>query len=340
MKCLFVPLLLSINFTIVLHAQEFEWNVKNTGSKAGERIVAVLDAGTIGRYTGVAIIGQIVDNNGNWGYNLPSVSDFKLYVRFSGGLAYDLVQNEKTSKIILGLRKITDSKIHLIANCPYNHMAMRINLIKVAGGVDITLGDPDSVVVEGEQLMSEPRYEIDNLYVDGSGNVSIGNTSPQAKLHVSGDILAEEIRVEDIAANNLNLAGNLAANNIIVTANGETADFVFADDYHLAPLSEVENYILTHKHLPGIPNAIQMEEQGVNLAEMNKLLLQKVEELVLYQITKEKEVKRLEAEIESLEEEKRKGKEKLDEVLSKGQRARKEMVKRLAKLEKIILSNK
>ena len=143
----------------------------------------------------------------------------------------------------------------------------------------------------------EERFRITN-----NGKVGIGTIDPQAKLHVSGEILADEIRVEDIAATDLNLAGDLAANNITLAANGQTADFVFADDYNLKPLSEVESFIKTNKHLPEIPSAAQMEEQGVNLAEMNKLLLQKVEELTLYVIEKDKRVEKLEGERENLEE--------------------------------------
>jgi len=114
-----------------------------------------------------------------------------------------------------------------------------------------------------------------------NGNIGIGKTPDSSmKLDVAGTIRAEEILVE---------------------ANGNTADFVFSDDYTLKSLTEVENYIKTHKHLPDIPSAEAMEKQGVNLAEMNKLLLQKVEELTLYNIQQVKEKKELEQRIERLE---------------------------------------
>ncbi|GAF05556.1 hypothetical protein [Saccharicrinis fermentans] len=193
---------------------------------------------------------------------------------------------------------------------------------KDAATLKLRMGDESSSLFEvGYNYYLESYKWYRNFSITGSGigyfrtKLGIGTTSPQAKLHVSGDILAEEIRVEDIAANNLNLAGNLAANNIIVTANGETADFVFADDYYLAPLSEVENYILTHKHLPDIPSATQMEEQGVNLAEMNKLLLQKVEELTLYAI-------------------------ELDNAKSKEQKERENLEERLERLEIVLLNSR
>ncbi len=140
------------------------------------------------------------------------------------------------------------------------------------------------------------------LRIKRNGNVGIGTTTPDFKLDVCGTIRAKEIKVEEFTCSNGSFDGTLATNNITVKANGQTADFVFADDYNLKSLSEVENFIKTNKHLPDIPSAEKMEEQGVNLAEMNKLLLQKVEELTLYQIEKDKEVQELKEENLKLEE--------------------------------------
>ncbi len=136
------------------------------------------------------------------------------------------------------------------------------------------------------------------MRINDNGNIAIGKSSADYKLDVEGTIRANEIRVEDIAATNLKLEGNIAANQITVKANGNTADFVFSDSYNLKDLTEVENYIKTHKHLPDIPSAEEMEASGVNLAEMNKLLLQKVEELTLYVIDKDKEVSLLKNQLE------------------------------------------
>ncbi len=145
------------------------------------------------------------------------------------------------------------------------------------------------------------------------GNVGIGLApSSGIKLDVAGTIRADEIKVEDIAANN-----------ITIKANGNTADFVFSDTYNLKDLTEVENYIKTHKHLPDIPSAEEMEASGVNLAEMNKLLLQKVEELTLYTI----ELKKRDKEKE----------EKLVKIENKRIKDKREVYDRLAKLESLLL---
>ncbi|HEX7844486.1 MAG TPA: hypothetical protein VF476_01730, partial [Chitinophagaceae bacterium] len=59
-------------------------------------------------------------------------------------------------------------------------------------------------------------------------------------------------------------------------------DYVFAEGYKLRSLSEVKRFIGEHKHLPGIPSAAQVEKEGIQLGDMSKRLMEKVEELTLY----------------------------------------------------------
>ncbi len=70
-------------------------------------------------------------------------------------------------------------------------------------------------------------------------------------------------------------------------------DYVFAEEYNLRPLSEVEAFIKKNKHLPDVPSAKQVEAEGIKLKEMNMMLLKKVEELTLYMIELQKEVETL-----------------------------------------------
>jgi len=74
------------------------------------------------------------------------------------------------------------------------------------------------------------------------------------------------------------------------------ADFVFEPDYNLKPLSELESFLKENKHLPEIPSEKQMVENGLNVNEMQIKLLQKIEELTLYVIKLEKEIKTLKKE--------------------------------------------
>ncbi|WP_202912429.1 hypothetical protein [Sphingobacterium olei] len=119
------------------------------------------------------------------------------------------------------------------------------------------------------------RVLVENI----SGNVGIGIDVPQEKLSVNGNIRAKEIKVE-------------AAN---------WPDYVFTSDYELQSLKEVENYIKKYGHLPHVPKADEVDANGISLGEMNKILLQKIEELTLHLIEKDKRVTYLEERMLRLE---------------------------------------
>ncbi len=105
------------------------------------------------------------------------------------------------------------------------------------------------------------------------GNVGIG-TTPDAnyKLAVDGNMVAEEVRVA------------LKAN---------WPDYVFAKDYKLPTLREVEEHINKYGHLMNIPSAKEVESDGISIGEMNSKLLRKIEELTLYIIDQEKKIEQL-----------------------------------------------
>ncbi|MFS2186927.1 hypothetical protein ACCC92_09625 [Mucilaginibacter sp. Mucisp84] len=83
-------------------------------------------------------------------------------------------------------------------------------------------------------------------------------------------------------------------------------DYVFKKDYKLPRLNDVKRYITQNQHLPEIPSARQMEKDGMNVGEMNKLLLKKVEELTLYMIEKDKQINELQKRVSSLEKRRKK----------------------------------
>lgn len=121
-----------------------------------------------------------------------------------------------------------------------------------------------------------------SLQVDGNGRVDgilvVGNplsVPGDHELYVNGSVIAEEIWVK---------------------LQGAWPDYVFDESYDLTPLSEVEVYVQTHKHLPGVAPASEMAQNGLSVGEVQKAQMEKIEELFLHMIALEKRIKELEAE--------------------------------------------
>lgn len=93
--------------------------------------------------------------------------------------------------------------------------------------------------------------------------------------------------------------GKVYAKEMQVKAN-VWADYVFQPHYDLKTLEQVEKHIKENGHLPNIPSAKEVKEKGINLAEMDSKLLEKIEELTLYSIEQNKEIKKLKEENRSL----------------------------------------
>ncbi|HEY3406159.1 MAG TPA: hypothetical protein VGK59_22385 [Ohtaekwangia sp.] len=187
----------------------------------------------------------------------------------------------------------------------------------------------------GKFIISTTSSSTDAAFViDGQKRIGLGTTAPAYKLDVAGTINATAFYVNGVPFNggssqwitsgtNINynttgmvsigtttapagyklaVGGKVVAEEIVVKLRGDWPDYVFESSYKLLSLTELEKFIIANKHLPGVPTAIQVKENGLSVGEMNVILLQKVEELTLLLINKEKEKNLIFEELETIKE--------------------------------------
>lgn len=125
---------------------------------------------------------------------------------------------------------------------------------------------------------TEGAPEVARIVCNSNGYVGIGTTSPTELLSVNGNIRTKKV---------------------IVTQQS-WSDFVFDETYPLRPLSEVHEFIQTHRHLPDIPDQKEIADQGMDVGDMQAKLLQKIEELTLYLIEQDRRINDQQGEIDTL----------------------------------------
>lgn len=225
--------------------------------------------------------------------------------------------------IFVGRNILLEGNLGIGVSNPAERLDIQGN-IRVSDGIVADNTKSKTLSVEDGNFSNQ--LKVKNLFtVDGL--TGLGVSSPQEKLDVGGNIktsgsfIGQDLQVrtgafsDDITVSrnmavegNALFKGNLgigtenldgytlsvdgkirASGDIRVYPAGEWADYVFAEEYALRPLREVAAYINHHKHLPDLPSATEVQQEGIQLGEMDARLLQKIEELTLYIIQLEQE---------------------------------------------------
>lgn len=137
-------------------------------------------------------------------------------------------------------------------------------------------------------------------YNNGAKLISIENTNfPKSPFTVFGN---GKTVIGHLTQNTVHSDAMLTVNGKMVSQSAyirtaDWADYVFDKDYQLPNLYETEAYYLKHKHLPEIPSESEVIENGINVGEMNKLLLKKIEEMTIQLVKQQKEIDALKAKV-------------------------------------------
>ena len=258
-----------------------------------------LNGGTV--YSMARIAGGKADNDDSTGYLQFFTSD---------GALTERMRIDKLGNVGIG----TTSPIGNLDVIGNNDSAFMM----LAAGTTLTGGDANLFFSEDHDGTYGMKFQYDGgtnqMYLLGKANSTIYGP------HLSVDRNTGELGVgtTDVPTGyKMAVAGKLIAEEITVALQANWPDYVFANDYDLMPLEEVENSIETNGHLPGMPSALEVEENGVQVGEMQRMMMEKIEELTLYMIELKKDNKELGTENESLKDRLTRLEIQLTESLSK-----------------------
>jgi F5/8 type C domain len=230
--------------------------------------------------SGSATIGTttpaLIDYNGNILMSQPGYFGFR---RTSDGLAIPMISVTANSNGTSNLQIGSGSgQFYGGYTDIFGGTSVKVRILS-NGNVGIGTTSPvNTLDVEGGTVIGATYSGTNIAPANGllvQGNVGIGTTNPSAPLTVKGLILAGQVKIVDV---------------------GTIPDYVFKPNYKLLSIGEIESFIKQNNHLPEVPSAKEVEEKGINVADMNNLLLKKVEELTLYVIELNKKVESLEKE--------------------------------------------
>ena len=239
-----------------------------------------------------------------------STANYKLYVKgatyLNGALTVNSTAKVNSSLTVSGASTIGGNFTCKGTDNKFNKM-LKVYATDEANKVNLTFSK-DNSVTEGMRISSSGKNNYADMafsamnytFAVDATNIKVmtmkkNSINMLTNLDVTGKITCHnEIEVAEVLK-----ANQIKAQDINVELNN-AADYVFEDGYNLRSLSEVESYVKENKHLPGVPSAAEISENGMSVSQMSNLLLEKVEELTLHMIELEKENKALKAEMEML----------------------------------------
>jgi hypothetical protein len=173
---------------------------------------------------------------------------------------------------------------------------------KVVMNKNVKIGDASNNAIDANTALSihGANASFDGLKFISAINtaklITINNsnfsTSPFTVFADGKTIIGDKTQTGSHTDALLAVNGKMVAKSCYITQQ-QWADYVFAKDYKLPNLDDVETYYLANKHLPDVPSEKEIIENGVNVGDMQKLLLQKIEELTLYTVELNKQMQLL-----------------------------------------------
>lgn len=184
-----------------------------------------------------------------------------------------------------------------------------VRLSPTTNNVAIGLTTPSATLqVNSEAGEDAFRVQVNNstkIKVNANGGTSIGVNNSSFDAPVNGLYIEGEVHIGNGARGGstgykMAVDGEVICEGVTVQLSGSWPDYVFTPEHKMPSLPELKNQIESIGHLPGMPSASEVEADGVDIAEVQKKLLEKVEELTLYLIEANEEIQDLRTEVATL----------------------------------------
>lgn len=259
---------------------------------------------------------SITSNGDNQGLHIRSAVGNKIYL-------YNKVYFDQHFWTSFGPGRNNDPTIH---NTHDKMFRLGSNgTVGIWGGAGVDTNDKPQLHVTGTQVKTTVPIKVDQNNITlfmglaqdlkdawvgtttaqgmhlGTNNKTVVYLAPDDNMYVGlTDDDVKTIRQELKSKYKLFVADGTLSEDYAIAPKSSWSDFVFDESYRLPSIAEVDAFVKENKHLPDVPSAKKVAEEGYSQHDMNKVLLQKIEELTLYTIQQQKEIQELKSELNNL----------------------------------------
>lgn len=254
----------------------------------------------------VDITGNPIYTGTYWTYDNPNHSIYTGHCynakvginKWNPRVALDVIGTSYSTRLALGFSNPVSSTDYLslkINSSP----ATSYSLISILSGTNnlLNLNSSGLLLTNYLQSLNLQTQKI-GINVDPTTVNQVGFFHLKTNLPNTDSTVAFLIENQNRKLFQINNNGNIYARQIRVNLNASWPDYVFEPTYQLLPLNQLEDYILQNGHLPNVPMTSEVQTEGIDLGETNRILMEKIEEMTLYLIEQHKLIKKMQTEIE------------------------------------------